>query len=529
MRSLHPRALVFAAALFAAPTMAAGQRYTPPAADIEPLALGGACAAEANADVDRGTALLVVLAREEARRAFERASVTDPDCALAYWGRGASHLPSAAEPLTSAALDAVADAAGRAASVPARTEIERGLVEALTALVMPATTPVGVRLDTYETKLRKLAETHRSVDALQILHARAALLRTTMPRDPARVRARRLVETAFAERAAPWPAGAAVVLIESGEGESSAAIAERGAAAVARVRVPQPHLLAMRALVAAGLWNAAEREGQAAIEHAGSTAAPSLLYGSPASFAPEWLVEALLQQGRRTAARALLARLTSDLERLTLDGDHHAAIRLAVTRATTRLAIDERSSPPAANDSNAAAHDWPWSFGVALNAAWHAWPGGDAARLRMARDHAGAMAATGDAGPERELANTLLDAAIAATQDEHGQVTLFLSHAADLETRLMETGRLSLPLLPAHELAAEIWQRFYRYPDAEREARAALARFPNRWRALLTLARAASESGQPDRAREALRQLEALREHADPGDPVREEARRGLR
>ena len=55
---------------------------------------------------------------------------------------------------------------------------------------------------------------------------------------------------------------------------------------------------------------------------------------------------------------------------------------------------------------------------------------------------------------------------MAASQDEHPLVTLLLAHAADLEVRLEQTGRLSLPLLSTHGFAAAIWQRFYRYPDA---------------------------------------------------------------
>ena len=105
------------------------------------------------------------------------------------------------------------------------------------------------------------------------------------------------------------------------------------------------------------------------------------------------------------------------------------------------------------------------------------------------------------ADPEQEVARTLIEATMAASQDEHAPVALLLTHAADRESVLLKTGRLRLPLLPSRELAAEIWQRFYRYGDAEREARAALEQAPNRWRAWLTLARASAALGHPDAAR----------------------------
>jgi hypothetical protein len=526
--------LLVLVSMLLATSAATTQRYTPPAADLDPLPLRASCAPDANAEVDRGAALLVVLASDEARRAFERAAVLDPDCALGYWGQAVSYLPSASQPLTMSMLEAGAGAARRAASVPARTVIERGLVESIALLVTPGgVSPIGARLDAYETRLRQLALAHSDIAALAILHARAMLLRTTLPGDAARTRARQAIETAFASRA--LPAGAAVVLLEAGEGAASPDLAARAADAVARVRLPQPHHLALRALVSAGAWERAGREGDLAVSYAGSTASPALLYGSRHDFAPEWLVEAHLQRGRRQAARTLLARLTRDLDAASLDPDVDAAVRRGATRAVARITLDERSSAVGAPPAQDMPRDeaWPWRFAQSAVTAWHAWPGGDAARLR---DAASGMAAI-DASPatgavpdrERELARTLIEAIAAASQDEHPQAQLLLMHAAQLEARLLEAGSISLPLMPARELAGEIWQRFYRYPDAERDARAALERFPNRWRALITLAQAAAALKRPDDSRALYQKLDALRADADANDPAREEARRALR
>jgi tetratricopeptide (TPR) repeat protein len=174
---------------------------------------------------------------------------------------------------------------------------------------------------------------------------------------------------------------------------------------------------------------------------------------------------------------------------------------------------------------------WPWQFGVGLVNAWHAWPGGHADRLRAAKTSLDALStdAASDVDPEREIARTLVEATMAASQDEHPQVTLLLSHAADVEARLMATGRLTRPIQPARELAAEIWLRFYRYPDAVREARATLDRFPNRWRAWLTLARATAALKQGDESLAAWRRVAEIRAQADEGDAAREEARRAVR
>jgi tetratricopeptide (TPR) repeat protein len=533
---LRRRALVIVSMAMALSLAAGAQRYTPPAADLEPLPMHASCVADAGADVDRGVALLVLLATDEARRAFERATTSDPDCALGYWGQAISGLPAANDPLTEAMLTAAAVAVTRAHAVAARTPLERSLVEAATALFTPPQpTPIGRRLEAWESRLGQLAQAHPDIIALTILHARAALLRTTLPGDPARERAARVIETAFRDR--PLPAGAAVALIEASEGRLSATVARRASEALGRVRLPAPHHLALRALAEVGDWDGAVRAGEAALGYAGAGASATLLYGRRGDFAVEPLVEAWLQQGRRAAARALLTRVTAEIAAADLEPPVDHALRRGLARAVARLIVEERSPALVAvtgpQEDERAGAAWPWRFSVGLVNAWHAWPGGNVDRLRDAKASLDALSAdfgaASDVDPERELARVLVEATMAASQDEQPQVTLLLLHAADVEARLITTGRLTRPLQPTRELAAEIWLRFYRYPDAAREARAALERFPNRWRAWLTLARATAALKQPDESLAAWRRVAEIRAQADEGDAAREEARRAAR
>ena len=519
-----------AAAMAVAPWLAA-QRYTPPASDIEPLPLRASCAADANTDVDRGTALLVLLATDEASHAFSRAASVDPDCAMAYVGQAMSALPASGAPLTEGMLQAGAIPAQRAVAVPARTPIERGLVDAVAVLFVAATpTPVGLRLATFEERVCALARAHPDLDALPIFCARAALLRTTMPADAARQRAIRRLDDAFHDRA--LPAGAAVALLEANE-PSVSPVGQRTAGALARVRLAVPQHLLLRASVTAGNWDAAAGAGEAALGYAGGGLAPSLVYGPQSDVAVEWLVEAYLQQGRREAARALLTRFRAAFDQADADVPSLPAWRRGLTRAAARIGLDERSSTPApgaaADRADADGDGWPWRFSYGFVDAWHAWPG-DPARLREAGAIRDALAADASdpPDPEREIARTLIEATMAASQDEHPSVTLLLSHAADRESELLKTGRMSLPLLPSRELASEIRLRFYRYGDAERESRAALERTPNRWRAWLTMARASAALGRTDAARAAYRQVAALRANADADDAARREAREKL-
>jgi len=276
------------------------------------------------------------------------------------------------------------------------------------------------------------------------------------------------------------------------------------------------------------------REGEAALRLAGTAMTSTLLYGEHADYAAEWLVEGYLQQGRRIAARALVTRLVADLARVSADETLHAALERGIARAAARVALETRTWPEQAApiELPGELHAWPLPFAEAFVAAWRAWPGGDAARLKVASDRLAVLDADrqgSSTDAEVGVAHALVEAAMAASQDEHPQVTLLLAHAADLEVERTTAGRLSLPLIPAHELLAEIWLRFYRYDDAAREARAALARWPNRWRPWLTLARAATALKQVDKAQEAYRRVEDIRRGADDGDPAREEAKNALR
>jgi hypothetical protein len=168
---------------------------------------------------------------------------------------------------------------------------------------------------------------------------------------------------------------------------------------------------------------------------------------------------------------------------------------------------------------------WPAVFVAALDAALRAWPGGDATQLARARDELRTLESltSQDGLVEVDWAITIVEAAIAASQDEHQQMALFLTHAAELERNpgLVRGGE---PLLPTAEIAAELWLRTYRYDDARREARAALAEHPQRVSPYVVLARAAGRLPDPAAAIEAWRRVLELRGAADADDTLRAEA-----
>lgn len=493
------------------------QRYATPPASIAPVPMGSSCLPEASAAVDLGAAWLLVEGAAHARAAFERATEIDPDCALGYWGRALSAFAEARAG-SAPAVAAIESAAARGASVPARTTFERAALAALGRLVAREAAP-GVRAAwparaaAYREALCEGAADKQT----RLWCARAIADAAAAPGENALVRALPLLGDG------PLDTGAAVIALQLAP-DANAPIVGRALEAIAAANppAPAPHALAARAAVRRGDWTraAASAEAVRALE---PDAVPAPV--------TEAHLEALFQLGRRADAYALAGRVVASPSGATpAQIDAAARIFARVALADRRLdgrGLADRSALPLAA---AAADAWPAVFAGGLDAAVRAWPGGDASRIAEARAAIARLDASPDAGRRIEpaWARTLIEAAIAASQDEHPQMALLFSHASGLEAQAIASGEVSLPLVPARELAAELWLRTYRYDDARREARAMLAALPHRIGPSVVLARAAARTDDAPAAADAWRAVLALRGKADANDSLRLEAERAL-
>ena len=520
-RPRPPRALAIAAAVsatVAAPFVSASQRYASAAASIAPVPMASSCAAPAAHEVDTGAAWLLVRAPDAARAAFDRAADLDPDCALAYWGRAVARLDAAgASGGSPAAIAALLSDISRAGAVPARTPFERVAVAALQRLAareaapgVPAAWPI--RVAAYRDAI--------CAGAPDAIWCGFALAGEPGPQAGAERALRWVVDHA---REAPLDLGAAVIVLETAP-DPQAPIVERALAAVSAQDppAPVPHALAARVAARRGAW-------AAAVTAAGrvQASAPDAVSRAAAADAA---LEALLQLGRRTDAYAL-ARTA-----VLVAADAPAPARDDAARAWARVALGDRrldgrglADRTALQLDGGVAARWPVVFVTGLDAALRAWPGGDRARLAEARAAAITLDDLGGGDPRSEIAwaRAVLEAAIAASQDEHQQMALFFTHAADLEAHLVADGRIALPLVPTRELAAELWLRTYRYDDARREARAVASALPRRVSPAIVLARTAARLQDPTAA-ELWRAVLDLRASADANDSLRLEARQAL-
>jgi hypothetical protein len=84
------------------------------------------------------------------------------------------------------------------------------------------------------------------------------------------------------------------------------------------------------------------------------------------------------------------------------------------------------------------------------------------------------------------------------------------------------------PIIPARELLADLLLASGKAGDALQEYEAVLSKEPNRYRAVLGAARAASRTGNESRAREMFKKLAELGQDADSARDGLEEARRSV-
>ena len=91
------------------------------------------CRPEAQASFDRATALLHSFFYEEARRGFAEVEAKDPGCAMAHWGVAMTLWHPIWTPPTPEEKEAGRKAIERARAIGGRTDVERGLIGALSA------------------------------------------------------------------------------------------------------------------------------------------------------------------------------------------------------------------------------------------------------------------------------------------------------------------------------------------------------------------------------------------------------------
>ena len=461
------------------------------------------CAPPARAEFDRGLVLLHHMSYPEAREAFSRAVQVDGRCAMGHWGVAMTLFqplwptrPGAAE------LHRGREAVGTAAALDAPTARERSLIASAQAFYREPAGDYWVRIRRWEQALAETHVAHPGDDEITALRALALL--AVAPADTAsRGHAERAAELLLGilERDPHHP-GAQHYLVHANdapgrEGKSPEVVRRYAADAP-----DNPHAVHMptHIYVRQGDWSAVvagnRRAADAALAHPAGEHGDLVWDEFP--HAVEYLVYALLQQGRDSAAATALERLRSTPR---LEPTFKTAFHLSSTAA--RHALERHSWHEAAALPVRESAALPWDrFHWPEAVTWFARGLGAAheASLPVAREAAARLdtlerAASGSGevlfARNIRLLRMELDAWILHAEGKADSARALMQAAAELEVATPKHAVTPAPTIPAHELLGDLLLAQSRPADALAAYRRSLELYPNRFNSLLGAARAA--------------------------------------
>jgi hypothetical protein len=481
------------------------------------------CAPQAQKRFEQAMAVLHSFWWEEGETAFGRVLNADPNCAMAHWGiaMNAWGNPFAGGPAGDN-LARGAEAAKKAAALPAQTARERGFIAAVSSLYRDVSgTSNAVRLQAYADTMARLYRDFPEDIEVATYHA-LALVATAPKTDTTfaqQKRAARILDPLFARH--PDHPGLAHYVIHSTDSPELAQYGLSAARRYARIAPSAPHAQHMPShiFIRLGYWEETVESNQEAFRAGMANARARRT--SPAGeqlHALDYAVYAHLQRGQDSAAQATVAvaqaleiprgqSLVGDYNRTAMDA------RLSLERGDWAQA----AKFPIAQMQGAGTQAMLSRFTRAVGAA----RSGNAVAARVevaALDSLVRKLAAGGEPYWTRVTEIKRDAAqawlLVADGDTVGGLTLARA-AADSEEVTDKHPVTPAELLPARELEADMLLQAGHYVEARKAYQATLAREPGRARSLYGSARAAELAGHHVEAKAGYRAFLKLMSKAD--------------
>ncbi len=460
------------------------------------------CNPKVQKDFEKGVALLHSFWYEEAEKAFRDVAREDKKCSMAYWGIAMSKWHQLWDPPSKADIQASQVVLDQAIDNPAKTERERGFVEAMRAYYWrKAEVSPENRAEAYSDSMAKLHEKFPNDKEVTIFYA-LSLLAAAPPGDrniDIRKKAGALLEPIF--EANPQHPGVAHYLIHSYDNPELAELGLPAARAYAKVAPSAPHALHMPSHIFSrvGMWQESIESNLASIAATQHSAAMHMGGADHQMHAMDFLQYAYLQSGQEKKATELM----NELDRLHVGDDEE----LAYTRATmaVRYTLETRNWKDAAQ-VQVPARVRPWLEGMvrAARAEGAARSGRpeeaerEVARLKQMESSERQKNTERSAFVAEILA---IDRETAEAWLEHarGQDDSAIKELAQAAEAAEKTGGEGVQA-PVHEVLADLLLDAQRPADALREYEKSLQLAPNRFDGLYGAARAAEAAGKPEMA-----------------------------
>ena len=484
------------------------------------------CTPNAQAEFDRGVAMLHSYWFLIARRKFEAIAQQDPGCAMAYWGVAMDLLGnSLATTPTPADAQAAWEALEKARAAGPKTQRERDWIEALSSYFRDYDkVPVNARLVAYNAAMERMAQSYP--DDYEVLAYYALTLQASAPKSDLsyanQLKSAAILEKLFEQN--PQHPGVTHYLIHAYD---FAPLAERGVASARRYAgiapaVPHARHMPSHIYSMVGLWEDSITSNASALE-----IQPDYYHAS------DFTVYAFLQLAQDEKADAMIKRSLATADR----GDRP----INFVNFTAKAAMPARYVLERAD----------WAGAAAMPMIPTKYPMADSL-IRFTRGLG--MARTDDvAGAKQEieamkaLRTTLqgadqsywadrteeqmlaVSAWVALKEGNRDQALRFMRAAADAEDGSLKHVAMENRLFPFRELLAELLLEIGQPATALSEFETALKQTPNRFRAFCGAARAADSAGDRQKASEYFGKLVELSKNANSERQEIREAKAYLR
>ena len=490
-------------------------------AQLGKVTFATSCNAKAHTQFVTGVAMLHSYWFGEARKAFDAALKEDPNCAIAYWGIALDYLGnSLSAPPQRKNAEAAWQVLEKARSIGAKTERERDYIEAISTYYRDHDkVPVNTRLLAYTRTTEQL--TQRYPDDFEAWVFYALNLQATAPKNDMQysnqLKSAGILEKLLAKN--PEHPGVVHFLIHAYDYPP---LAEKGIAAArryAKLAPAAPHARHMPSHIYSmvGLWEDSIASNLHALEVRKDYyhAMDFTLYAH-LQLAQDAKAKAMLERAREIAASApvpdlgMNTALSAMPARMVIErGDWKGAAALPVTPTTLPMA--ESLSRFTRGLGMARTGD------VAGAKAEIATMQGLRETLEKSNNSYWA-----DRTEEQMLAVT---AWVALAEGNREQAEKFMRTAADNEDGSVKHVAMENRLYPLRELYAELLLEIGQAAPALREFETALKAYPNRYRSIYGIARAAEASGDKRTAADHYNRLMALAKNADSSRPELARAR----
>jgi tetratricopeptide (TPR) repeat protein len=476
------------------------------------LSFPTSCDPKVQAEFERGVAMIHSYWFLIARRTFEGVLQQDPSCAIAYWGIALDLLNNVfVAPPSRADAEAAWAALEKAREIGAKTQRERDWIEALSAYYRDYDkTPVNVRLAAYNKAMEQLTQRYPDDYEAQVFYA-LTLQASASPADTTyanQLKSAAILQKLYEQN--PQHPGVTHFMIHAYD---FAPIAEKGIPAARRYAeiapaVPHARHMPSHIYSMVGMW-------EESIASNGSALAIQPDYYHAADFA----VYAHLQLAQDGKAKALTEKSVAAADR----GDRP----IVFANFTAKNAMPARYVLERAD----------WAGAAALPLKPSQYPQADSLTrftrgLGMARS-GDLDGAKGEIEAIKALRSTLeksnlsywadrseeqiltISAWIGLKEGAREQALKFMRAAADGEDGSIKNVAMENRLYPFRELLGELLLEMGQPVEALKEFETALKQTPNRYRALLGMARAASGAGDRQKAAEYYGKLVELAKSAD--------------